>query len=113
MYVNAGYEYWGRAGSLIHTTIDGNRDVDAMPNERIYLQAAGQHGTGGFPPRENNRVTDGLCTVIIRSISSSAHHWQPIHRGSLRTGFIGGSEQLYDFDGMFIPLPRTAEEREQ
>ena len=59
MYVNAGYEYWGRAGSLIHTTIDGSRDVDAMPNKRIYLQAAGQHGTGGFPPRENNRVTDG------------------------------------------------------
>ncbi len=41
MYVNAGYEYWGCAGSLIHTTIDGSRDVNAMPNERIYLQAAG------------------------------------------------------------------------
>ena len=41
------------------STIDGSRDVDAMPNKRIYLQAAGQHGTGRFPPRENNRVTDG------------------------------------------------------
>ena len=49
-YTNSGYEYWGRAASLIHTTIDGLKDAPLMDNVRIYLFAAGQHGPGAFPP---------------------------------------------------------------
>ena len=49
-YTNSEYEYWGRAASLIHTTIDGSSDVPLMDNVRIYLLAAGQHGPGAFPP---------------------------------------------------------------
>jgi hypothetical protein len=49
-YTNSEYEYWGRAASLIHTTIDGKADAPLMDNVRIYLLAAGQHGPGAFPP---------------------------------------------------------------
>jgi hypothetical protein len=49
-YTNSEYEYWGRAASLIHTTIDGASDAAVMDNVRIYLLAAGQHGPGAFPP---------------------------------------------------------------
>jgi hypothetical protein len=49
-YTNSEYEYWGRAASLIHTTIDGAADAPLMDNVRIYLLAGGQHGPGAFPP---------------------------------------------------------------
>jgi hypothetical protein len=51
-YTNSEYEYWGRAASLIHTTIDGASDAPLMENVRIYLLAAGQHGPGAFPPAQ-------------------------------------------------------------
>jgi hypothetical protein len=49
-YTNTGYEYWGRAASLIHTSLDGTQDVEPMANERIYHLAGGQHFVGAFPP---------------------------------------------------------------
>ena len=50
-YTNSAYEYWGRAASLIHTSLDGKRDVEPLDNARAYLFASTQHGPGGFPPR--------------------------------------------------------------
>jgi len=49
-YTNSSYEYWGRAASLFHTTIDGTKDARLPANVRGYLLSAGQHGVGGFPP---------------------------------------------------------------
>ena len=51
-YTNTGYEYWARAASLIHTTIDGKKDVEPLANERIYHLASGQHFVVPFAPRE-------------------------------------------------------------
>jgi hypothetical protein len=51
-YTNSEYEYWGRAASLIHTTVDGTADAALMDNVRIYLLTAGQHGPGPFPPAQ-------------------------------------------------------------
>jgi hypothetical protein len=51
-YTNSDYEYWGRAASLIHTTVDGTTDAPLMDNVRIYLLAAGQHGPAAFPPTQ-------------------------------------------------------------
>ncbi|MEM9383523.1 MAG: alpha/beta hydrolase domain-containing protein [Pseudomonadota bacterium] len=50
LYTNTGYEYYARAASLIHTSADGRRDVDAPDNERIYLLASGQHFVDSWPP---------------------------------------------------------------
>ncbi len=59
-YTNTGYEYWGRAASLIHTTPDGKGDIELMPNERIYHLAGGQHFVGRFPPPANSRLGNGI-----------------------------------------------------
>ena len=49
-YTFSSYEYWGRAASLIHTTVNGKADAVIPDNVRIYYFAGGQHGSGGFPP---------------------------------------------------------------
>ena len=53
-YTNSSYEYWGRAASLIHTTLDGTADAPLLDNVRIYSFAGGQHGPGRFPPRRTS-----------------------------------------------------------
>jgi hypothetical protein len=57
-YTNTGYEYWGRAASLIHTTVDGLGDIELYPNERVYHLASGQHFLGRFPPPANSHMPD-------------------------------------------------------
>jgi hypothetical protein len=52
-YTNSSYEYFGRAASLIHTTIDGRADAPLASTTRIYMFAGGQHGPGPFPPRRS------------------------------------------------------------
>jgi hypothetical protein len=52
-YTNSSYEYFGRAASLIHTTIDARADAPLLTTTRIYMFAGGQHGPGPFPPRRS------------------------------------------------------------
>ncbi|MCW5982127.1 MAG: hypothetical protein KIT09_28835 [Bryobacteraceae bacterium] len=52
-YTNSSYEYWGRAASLIHTTLDGKQDAAPADGTRIYLFSGTQHGPGRFPPAKN------------------------------------------------------------
>ena len=49
-YTNSEYEYWGRAASLIHTTIDGRADAPLMENVRIYFLQRGSMGPGRSHP---------------------------------------------------------------
>jgi len=49
-YTNTSYEYYGRAASLIHTTLDGLKDAPIAPTTRIYFLAGCQHGPSRFPP---------------------------------------------------------------
>jgi len=51
---NSSYEYWGRAASLLHTTVDGKEDAAMLENTRIYHFAGGQHLPERFPPRQGN-----------------------------------------------------------
>jgi hypothetical protein len=48
------YEYWGRAASLMHTTIDGRRNAPMMDNARVYHFAGAQHLPDPFPPPVEN-----------------------------------------------------------
>ncbi len=50
--INGGYEYWGRAASLIHMTADGTADVEPLENERLYHIAGAPHYSMPFPPEE-------------------------------------------------------------
>lgn len=77
-YTNSGYEYWGRAASLVHTTIDGLEDVQLPANVRTYLLAAGQHGVAGFPPtrtigQQMNNPLD--YRWIMRALLVSMNRW--------------------------------------
>ena len=49
--MDGGYEYWGRAASLTHTSVDGRADVPFLPSERRYVISSAQHSSpAGFPP---------------------------------------------------------------
>jgi hypothetical protein len=87
-YTNSEYEYWGRAASLIHTTIDGAGDAPLMDNTRIYLLAAGQHGPGAFPPtqtigQQRNNPLDyrwamkALLLAMDRWTATGTSHQEP------------------------------------
>ena len=55
-YTNSSYEYYGRAASLIHTTLDGTADVPLARNTRLYVMAGGNHGPGSIPPVRNSNT---------------------------------------------------------
>jgi len=48
---DTGSEYWdkGRMGALLHTSIDGTRDLPDAPNVRNYYIAGSRHGSGTVP----------------------------------------------------------------
>lgn len=61
-YVDGGYEYWGRAASLTHTTVDGTRDVGFLPTERRYVLSSAQHSSpAAFPPADGARLAGGAA----------------------------------------------------
>jgi hypothetical protein len=77
-YTNTSYEYWGRAASLIHTTVDGSQDAPLPANVRVYLLAAGQHGVAGFPPsrsigQQMNNPLD--YRWVMRTLLVSMNRW--------------------------------------
>jgi hypothetical protein len=58
LYMNTGYEYWSRGGSLIHTTPDGTADVAPPPTTRIYALTGHGHIGGPFPPERSENATN-------------------------------------------------------
>jgi hypothetical protein len=43
-------EYWERSIALATTTPDGSKDIEPLPNERLYLLSGAPHNVGPFPP---------------------------------------------------------------
>jgi hypothetical protein len=77
-YTNSSYEYWGRAASLIHTSIDGTLDSPLMDNVRIYSFAGGQHGPGSFPPvqRSGQQLSNpNDYSWFMRSLLLAMNRW--------------------------------------
>ena len=77
-YTNSSYEYWGRAASLIHTTVDGSEDAPLMDNVRIYTFAGGQHGPGRFPPRQTSGQqlsNPNDYSWFVRSLLLAMNQW--------------------------------------
>lgn len=72
-YTNSSYEYWGRAASQIHTTLDGKADLPPAPGTRIYHFAGTQHGTGPWPPERSigqeyanpNQIRPGMRALLV------------------------------------------------
>ncbi len=78
-YTNSSYEYYGRAASLIHTTIDGKKDAPLPADTRAYLFAGGQHGPGAFPPVKNraqqNSPNPNPYTWSMRALLVAMDKW--------------------------------------
>jgi hypothetical protein len=77
-YTNSSYEYYGRAASLIHTSLDGKRDAPIPPTTRIYLFAGGQHGPAAFPPRRGaarNLPNPNPFTWPMRALLVAMERW--------------------------------------
>jgi hypothetical protein len=50
-FVNTSHEYWQRAASLIHTSVDGSREITPSEDVRIYFAAGQGHAPVRFPPK--------------------------------------------------------------
>ncbi len=67
-------EYWNRAGSLIHTDVEGIHDIDPDPNVRVYLIAGAPHTTlvGGHYDNPPNRLSHA---PVVRALLVALDRW--------------------------------------
>jgi hypothetical protein len=80
---NTSSEYWRSDCSLIHTDLAGARDVEPPAEERIYLVAGHEHGSGlpqhndttaiGARGANNFNVVDGV--TVIRAFLINLDRW--------------------------------------
>ena len=49
MYTYTSSEYWAGHGALVHTDVEGQRDVEPPDAVRVYAFAGTQHALGGLP----------------------------------------------------------------
>jgi len=57
--LNTSAEYWRGDASLVHTDVEGTRDVAPHPATRVYLLAGTQHTPGSLPPPDADPNTGG------------------------------------------------------
>lgn len=83
-YVDGGYEYWGRAASLTHTTPDGKIDVGFLPKERRYVISSAQHSSpSAWPLPETAKIVGTTAyrgnpldqRLALRALMSSLIDW--------------------------------------
>ena len=76
-YTNGSYEYWGRAASLIHISLDAKRDFGPGPDTRIYYLAGTQHGANAAPERHNteNRANPQDYRYPMRALLVAMNAW--------------------------------------
>jgi hypothetical protein len=77
-YTNTAYEYYGRAASLSHTSLDGKRDVPLAKDSRLYVFTGGNHGPGTIPPsRHDTQYLENANDYewFMRSLLMSMQQW--------------------------------------
>jgi hypothetical protein len=60
--VNTSAEYWRGDASLVHTDVEGTRDVEPPADVRVYAFAGAQHTPGAVPPPAADPNTGGRGT---------------------------------------------------
>jgi hypothetical protein len=58
-HVMSAFEYWNRAGSLVHTDPRASRDAALAETSRVYFLTSAQHGPGSLPPAEGGKGANG------------------------------------------------------
>ncbi len=78
MFVQSSTEYWVRAASLLHTDVEGKRDLEIDPSVRIYSIAGTQHLDGGPTDRgicQNPRNPLMHRGPVLRALLVSLDDW--------------------------------------
>ena len=117
--INTGYEYWGRAASLVQMTPDGSADVAPLDDERLYHIASAPHFPMAFPPDPKTRNEHGIyrgsaidTSYPARALTLRMLEW--VERGhapppsripSLQGGTLVPSETLHY--PLALHVPRT------
>ena len=76
-YTNGSFEYWGRAAALIHTSLDGQKDVAPVSTSRIYYLAGTQHGANAKPERTvtQNLPNPADYRFVMRALLVAMNNW--------------------------------------
>ncbi|MBO0879996.1 MAG: hypothetical protein J2P17_06435 [Mycobacterium sp.] len=81
---NTSAEYWRGDGSLVHTDLEGKRDIEPPAEVRVYHLAGTQHGPGALPlvdiePNEGTRGAHPFNAVdyspLVRSALVNLERW--------------------------------------
>jgi len=80
IYTNGDCEYYGggRAAALLHTSLDGKKDLKIPDNVRIYLNAGTQHVIAAFPPntgQAQQKANPNNYRWAMRAILEGADQW--------------------------------------
>ena len=77
MFVQTSTEYWSRAASLLHTDVEGKKDLTLDPNVRVYLIAGTQHlGAGsGNGICQNPRNPVKHRGPVLRALLTALDGW--------------------------------------
>ena len=77
VYTTTSTEYWTRAASLLHTDVDGQRDVAMAPETRLYFFAGAQHGNWSWDVRgPYEHCTNALDHRIgMRALLKALQEW--------------------------------------
>ena len=76
--INTSAEYWRGDGSLVHTDVEGRRDVEPPAPVRVYLFAGSQHTPGAVPPLDADPNTGGRGLKMFSTVT-----YAPLLRAAL------------------------------
>ncbi len=75
---NSSNEYWRGDASLIHSAMDGSRDLEPSADVRIYHYAGTQHGSATWPVADSDPL-DGTRTLCLMNTVD----YRPLLRGAV------------------------------
>ena len=111
MLTNTSAEYWRGDGSLVHTDVDGTRDVATSESVRIYHFAGTHHPSGFFPPTDTFPFVGHRGKLPLNSVD-----YRPLTRAALvgldrwvTSGDAPPSRYPRIGDGTLVPPEQTAD----
>ncbi len=112
IFTQTSTEYWARAASLLHTDVEGKRDLELDPSVRIYLVAGAQHLGAGPPDKgicQNPRNILDDRPPVLRAMLVALDRWVSTGRGPPPSRYPRISDgtlvDLETFRGAFPKIP--------
>ena len=78
MFVQTSTEYWSRGASMLHTDVEGKKDLTLDPNVRVYLIAGTQHLGAGTTDRgicQNPKNPQKHRGPVLRALLMAMDQW--------------------------------------